>query len=78
MGPARSQALERKRLEYRSDGLVGRLGDEGAGVHDDHVGLGGASGLAVARSQRPCAHLVGIDLVLRTAEGYEGDGRPQR
>ena len=60
-------------LEGNLDGLLGRGGEDGAGVHDGRVGVIDAVGLRKAGGEQKRAHAVGVDLVLRAAEGDEED-----
>ena len=56
------------------DGLDGLLSgglDEGAGVDDDEIGIGGVVSRHVALRRELADELVGVHLVLRTAEGLK-------
>ncbi len=65
--------LEAGQLEDRLHRLRPRSIDEGTGVDDEAIGVLGALGREKARGREQAEHQLGIDLILRTAEGGEVD-----
>ncbi len=69
--------LQLARVEHRLDGLLLRLLDEAARVHDDHVGSFDVRGDARTVPHERRHHALGVDRVLVAAERDERDARPR-
>ena len=65
--------LERRHLEDGVDRFFLRVVDEGAGVHDEDVGLVRVRRDLVTRVAGDAQHHLAVDEVLRTAEGEKAD-----
>jgi hypothetical protein len=63
--------LELRELEDGVDRLFFRGIDEGARVDDEHLGLGRVRGQCMSALLREPHHDLGVDQILRTAEGDE-------
>ena len=66
------------RFEDRLDRLLPRRLDEGAGVDDDHVGLGRVANELPARPREVAEHDLRVEQVLRTAETDDADAPASR
>ena len=69
----RARLLVLGHLEDGVDRLLLRLVDEGAGVDDEHVGVGGVAGQFVPLLLGEPEHHLGVDEVLRAAEGHHSN-----
>src|SRR5207249_9966072 len=68
---AAARLLEPRELEDRRDRLLARAVDEGARVDDEALGVLGPGGQGKAGFGEHPEHQLGVDLILRTAEGRE-------
>src|SRR6185436_15772913 len=65
--------LQLRELQDRVDRFFARAVDEGAGVDDEALGIFGALGQRESSLGQHAEHQLGIDLVLRAAEGRQVD-----